>query len=337
MFSFLLLKKSPNITICIFLYVLFSFLTSESHADKLFLKDGSSILCVIVKEDNQSILVETETGTITFPKSVVVSIEKETAELNFIHRGDFFVKKGKLEEALSQYGQALALNPASTLAKEKYRELREKIETIYIQQLWTRGKKGQETHELTAEDYEAIKARGKGRKKEKVITITATGTSKIPENIENEKKAEKIALSLAKANALKSALGEAAGIGFIVKNKKIFLMQPWELPTCKIKVIDKGKINGNYIVKTQIELPVSSFLLKIPEGLETYTVEGTGDTFQFALENAYRKAITNAMEKLSTNKKIILGRLFEVGPREEKVESEKMIKIRSNFKVWFSP
>lgn len=86
-------------------------LTSNSHADRLVLKNGKKIECVIVHEADSYLVVHTSECNLTVGRLLVQAVQRSGADENAILEGDEQFRRGKFDEAIWDYQKALESKP----------------------------------------------------------------------------------------------------------------------------------------------------------------------------------------------------------------------------------
>jgi len=111
------------ITCSLFLLILLCLNTS--HSDEVIRKNGDVIECVILKENQDSLVIEKDGQKITLPSSVYASYTKVDETENMIRKGDSSFEKGSYLEAIHFYNIASKTRPGAV--KEKTREARKDL------------------------------------------------------------------------------------------------------------------------------------------------------------------------------------------------------------------
>ncbi len=324
-------------------------LFTRIQADEVILSNGTKITCVVIAKDEKSLLAETSFGTITLSRKAVISIRGDTAEANDILRGDFFHSKGKMEDAMRYYGEAMLANPKSQLAKEKYDAVRKEVEE-YNQKLMMGYSKAEDASpKITEEDVAGGAAKNK-LKMEGNISLQADGNALTPSYLPKGEDKEKLTLEAAKEEALKKIFPQGIGIGFKAHGDSVDILPDGELPNCKIEITKKEKTPLGYNVTVQVTGPAESVMVNLPPDYPI--VESTGqsedikgknqrDVQTRALKDAIVQAIKRAVkEKIDTNVKNknrkYYGRVFTVSIDQETLTPlGYVMKIR--LKVWIDP
>ncbi len=110
-------------------------LANLSSADLIRLKSGQTVFGIVVGQDETSINVQTDLGTISISTSVIVAIEKESPAMNQVRAGDSYMAHSEWEKALAEYQAAIQIDPKLTEVKSKLAEVQAKLEEAVEEKL----------------------------------------------------------------------------------------------------------------------------------------------------------------------------------------------------------
>ncbi|MFB3897785.1 MAG: hypothetical protein ACE14V_15960 [bacterium] len=333
-----------TISKALFLFLFLGQIVSLSIADTITTSDGTRLTCVIVMEDAKTVVVETRFGSMSFHRKVIRNIDRDSNEYNLILRSDFSIARKDFNTAMKYLQDAMIQYPGSQAVREKYRQLRDAMDKSSLKELTDYGKKDEQEKKVTDENAEVAKTHLKSKKDQPVTTLILYGFGSYPIGKEYERSAEKV-IELAKLDALEKAFGEAVGTGFTLKKGKLKILPPGELPNCKMKILDKQKIeDAGYAVKLQVQCPASSLLFKIPD--DTIEQEAVGSVAleekkkkeyrSIALEQAYRQAVLGAISSSPQyrNNPELSGRIFLIDPPEGNIIAG-FYQVKIKVKIWF--
>lgn len=335
--------------LCTFLISAMLILYTRVQADEITLTNGTKISCVVIAKDDKSLLAETNFGTITLSRRAVIAIRGDNAETNYILRGDFFHAKGKMDDAMRYYGEAMIVNPKSQLAREKLSAVRKEVEENNLKMMSGYAKAEDESPKITDEDVAGGQLKNKLNSQES-IALQAEGEGLYPSYLPKGESKEKLTLDMAREDALKKIFPQGIGIGFKAQGEKVDILPDGELPNCKIEVTKKEKTPLGYKVTVQVTGPQGSVMVNLPQNYPVVESVGQSESIKGknqrdvqtrALKDALVEAVKHAVqEKIqidpkNKNKKYY-GRVFTVGIDQEEITPlGYVMKIR--LKVWIDP
>jgi hypothetical protein len=326
-------------------------LFARLQADEVTLANGTKITCVVIAKDDKSLLAETSFGTITLSKKSVIAVRGDTPDTNDILRGDFFHSKGKMDDAMRYYGEAMLANPKSQLAKEKYDAVRKEVEEYNQKTMMGYAKVEDASPKVTDEDVAGGKAKNKV-KAEGNIALQSEGNGITPEYLPKgeDKNKEKLTLDMAREDALKKIFPQGIGIGFVAHGKSVDILPDGELPNCKIEVTSKEKTPLGYKVTVQVTGPAESVMVNLPPDYPVVESVGKsedikGKTQRDVQIRALKDAIVQAVEQAVKQKielnpknknKKYYGRVFTVSTGQETLTPIGYV-MKVRMKVWIDP
>jgi tetratricopeptide (TPR) repeat protein len=332
-----------------FLYCMFlSCLPLLASGDEITLTNGTKLEGVIIAQDAKSMLMETRYGSMTLTLKSIKEVKQASKEDNLLLRGDFFREKGKYDEAMKYYQEALLANPKSQKVRDKYDDLNRKLESLKKSQALALAKKV-EPQSVTHENVEDAKT-AKDLKKDEMFSLQATGEAMYPLYTSKGEDKEKITIQNAKLNALSKIFTDSMGYGFEAKGNKAKILPPGELPNVKIKVLKQDKLSTGYRVQIQVLGPTNSVMVKLPDNFPLTEAQGVTPDIraksqtllrQRALETTMLSAVETAVAKeleakpKNKNKKVF-GRVYPVSILQEALTPQGYF-LRGNFKVWIDP
>lgn len=89
-----------------------------ARADKVVLKDGSTLKGVVVEDYSDRVTLSTHEGEKSILRAEIAGIEYDSMEDNLLNLGARYKDEGDLAAAYFYYKQALKLNPASRVARD---------------------------------------------------------------------------------------------------------------------------------------------------------------------------------------------------------------------------
>ena len=90
---------------------------SAARADRVIMKNGREIECVVIEETDAKVEIEAQGTRLSLPRSQVKAVERADPADNALRQGDALFAAGQHEEAIALYRQALATRPEQARAK----------------------------------------------------------------------------------------------------------------------------------------------------------------------------------------------------------------------------
>jgi hypothetical protein len=339
-----------NRIICSMIFLLCCF--TNCMADLITLNNGTELKCVVITKDKKALLAETHYGSMNLALSTIRDIKSDTAVNNLILRADFAREKGKYDQALRYYQDALVVEPKNTDLKDKYNDLRKKVDQLHKKEAMNKGNLKDERPSITSEDAAAATQAKNIKIGSDMVTLQAEGSAEFPLYSIHQKEAEKATLQMAVVDALRKIMKNNVGIGFRAVGPSVTILPEGEIPNCKINFIEKKKANNGYKVSISLVGPSNSVFVDLPSNYPLTEATGISKnlraknkteirerTILIALEEGVRQEVEKkiaADTDKNKYKKVYAGRVFPVRVLGDNLIAQGYM-VRLSMQVWFDP
>ena len=337
-----------------FIYYVISlfFCVSYGMADLITLQNGTELKCVVITKDKKALLAETHYGSMNLALATIKDIKTDSAVDNLILRADFAREKGKYDQALRYYQDAIVVEPKNTMLKEKYNDLRKKLDQIHKKEAMSKGSLKEDHPTVTSEDVEAATQAKNIKAGSDLVTLQAEGSAEFPIYAPNQKEAEKATLQMAVVDALRKIMKNNVGIGFRAKGPSVTILPEGEIPNCKINFIEKKKVSNGMKVAISLVGPSNTIFVDLPANYPLTEATGISKnlrarskteirerTILIALEEGVRQEVEKKVAADTDKnkfKKLYAGRVFPVRVIGDTLTAQGYM-VRLSMQVWFDP